>query len=331
MALAAAQAGASNIWSLEEASLQNDAVQLNSVINQKSDLMNAGLNADCDTFGAKNICLSVNGGYYSANETQQATRGDAGVKFAYKFSDMLRAGLMLDWGISESNPSDFSNSNSPMGGVFAVWGHDTGSMIKVSVVGNREDAQITHQYDIGVSAPNPHADGFLDNRIQNASGDTNINSYALQAEYAYGMELHGYNVSPFAGIRRASVNRVGYGESSGTDWPMTFSDTGFSATTILVGANACGKVYKSVGIKAGAGVGYDIAETMDGYSANYANGNEIYTVAGSDENKFRAFGSLGAYYDLTNGSKIAAGVAIAKEPLQNATGTTWNASYTIGF
>jgi hypothetical protein len=320
MALTAISAQASSPWYAAKPVVQNNAVELNSIINQKTDVMNSVLNADCDTFGAKNICVSVNGGYYSANETQQATRGDAGVKFAYKFSDMLRAGLMLDWGISESNPSDFSNSNSPMGGVFAVWGHDTGSLVKVSAVASRESANISYTYGL----PDPLT----------GTGNTNINSYALQAQYAYGMELHGYNVSPFTALRRASVNRAGYNEdASVSDYPIHFGDTGFSATTVLLGANASGKVYKALGLKTGAGVSYDIAETMDGYTGRQYDGSysETAVLPGPDENKFRAFGSLGAYYDLANGSKIAAGVAIAKEPLQNATGTTWNASYTIGF
>jgi probable HAF family extracellular repeat protein len=296
--------------------LAQNGAQLGAIINLKTTMLDGDLAADCDSFGARRVCLSVGGGHYAGNETAQATQTDANLKVAYKFSDKIHAGLLADWGFNTTNPNNFSAGKTPLFGAFATWGGELGAQVKLSAALNRENAVITRT--------------ALDS-TEAGAGNTNINTTGEQAEVSYAKQVYNKaTLRPYFGIRRTVVEREGYAESAGASFPITYNDVWQKETTLYTGLRASKALTSAYGLDAAFGGEYDISNTVNGYSGAI-NTMGDFSLAAPAVNKARLAGSLGGYYNVSATQKLTAGVSMAKETLLNATGTTYSAQYSLAF
>ena len=296
--------------------LAQNGSQLNAIVNLKTTMLTENLTADCNSFGAHGVCLSVGGSRYSGNESDNATQTAANLKAAYRISDKLHAGVLMDWGFNTSNPNNFSVTKNPLFGAFAVWGGELGAKVKVSAAFNKATATITRT---------------VLNNTESGQGNTNINTTGTQAEAAYGLKVtNKATASPYIGIRRTVVEREAYIENSGASFPISYNAVGQKQTTVFGGLRGTAVLASAFGVDAAFGGEYDINNTVDGYTGTI-NTLGDFNLDAPAVNKARLLGSLGAYCNINATQKLTAGVSMAKETLQNATGTTISAGYTLAF
>ena len=295
--------------------LGDNGRQLSSIMNLKTSLIVSDLDSDCSTFGEHNMCVSVGGSRYTGTEDNTASQTGAKFTAAYRLTDKLRAGVILDWGFNATNPSNFNDSKAPLYGAFAVYGGEAGGYLRLSAMTNKTNATITRT---------------VLNDTEAGQGNTNIRSFGLQAEAGYGMKISKYNLKPYLAIRRTNVTRLGYVESSGASCPVTYNDTASDLSTYAVGARADGMLAENFGVNFGAGFEHDLDTRNSSYTGT------IDTMGGFDlgaptMNKTRPFGSVGVFYKMGAAQRLSAGLDVRKQTYENALGKLFSMTYGLAF
>lgn len=300
------------------AAIANNGSQLNSELNLKATLLAEAVDADCDHYSDRGICLAVSGWRYSGNESAKAAQTASTLKASYRFNKAFRAGVLVDLAFSSTNPDNFDAKKSPLVGAFAVLGNNetgTGAQLKLSAAANRSDATITR-----TALTNTEA----------GKGDSKFKSVAAKAELGYGMEAGGWKALPYVGLRWSNVSRDGYVESAGATFPVSYNEIAQKQLTALFGLRAEKKLFSAFGLAAGAGVEQDLNSRMGAYNGTVDTLGAFNLVAPNVTNT-RPFGNVTAFVDMGAHNRLSAGVSAKREALGTTYGTILSGQYSVAF
>lgn len=301
-------------------SLYSNGAQLNSIINLNNSSLEYALDQDSTVFGENDLSVTVGTRYTNVKGTT-AQESTANLKVAYRFNDNFRTGIFLDQTVANAMPDDFDVRNpQPLVGIFAVYSQKTdgtGFQAKISGAYNSFTLTITRNDNLA--------------HTEAGQGRTKLISLGLLAEVSYGVKIsEKWNIQPFAGVRRTTVERTGYTESSGADFPITYDDLSKKAATAFAGVRFSGYLTRNLGARLSAGYEHDTVNSVDGYAGNIAHMGSFDLNAPSLR-RDRVVASVGGFYTVKENQNVGFGARYAQQALNNGKGVTAYINYTIGF
>lgn len=300
-------------------SIYENSDQLNSIFNIKNSLINSTLQQDCNIFGKNNICYGL-GIRYSGVDNHNASDNAAILKLAYKISNNLRIGSIIDQTFADSMPSQFKTTNfMPTIGIFANLNSkkdQSGINLRLSATYDNVKTRISrnnYQYtEAGV-------------------GTSNISSLGLLAQASYNIKLNNkLNLIPAIGIRRTSIQRDGYQEYDNIDFPIIYDAVKQKMTTAILSLNTNYQINNKLLTK----VGFDFEDNFDRRVDGYVGTVESIGSFSTNPNNIRKnqIGvNCGLEYKISELSKISSDIRYAQQSFNNANNTTIYFNYIKGF
>jgi autotransporter-associated beta strand protein len=238
-------------------SIQNSANILATTFAAQAAIQLAGLNYDCNTFGANNLCLSLGGRSTKASNTAQGYSGGGGLVIGgYRISPSIRMGGWLDEGFTSTGSNVRLSNGNPMFGLFSTYapkGSNSGPQLTGSVSYGANSATITREQLMNMEA---------------GSGVSNFTTVAAKVELGYGIPSGIFDMvlTPYAALRYYSAAFNGYTESS--QFPISYSTTTMRANTAIAGLKLSGRFIENWGAMLSAGGENDYSRTNPVYSGS---------------------------------------------------------------
>jgi uncharacterized protein YhjY with autotransporter beta-barrel domain len=225
-------------------SIQATTADLNKIFMSQYGAAQVGLSYDCKLFDKKDLCLST--GARVTKTLSDGTRYD-GVALiaAYRATPDVRVGAWLDQNETQNMVASVTAQNStPMFGAFVAWnekpGTHDGMEVKLSAAYAEKDLTLIRPV-FGTS--------------ELGKGNSKLTTFAAEASVNYGIKLNERaTVSPFAGLRYASLSNSGFKEESTVFSPLSFESATQNAQSMLLGVNLHDKPAGKIGLTLNAGV-----------------------------------------------------------------------------
>jgi probable HAF family extracellular repeat protein len=299
--------------------IANDASKLNSILNQKSNILNLTLNQDAKLFGRNNLHVSIGTRY--ANITPNSAQSYAGtLKVAYLFNKYFRAGVYMDQTIDNNLSNNFSIRNSsPTIAAFATLSenqNDKGFKLRLSVARESNNLSIRRS--------------TLDN-TEAGQGKSNLTSKGALAELSYGINFNNsFKIEPYSAIRYTAINRNSYNESdSSANFPIAYRSMEKKAKTLLFGSKFAMQLTEKLALRAQLGVENDISSSIDGYSGNISYMGQFNIDAAKIRKNRRNLG-IGSTYSINRRQEIGFDLFYNQQSLNRDKGTLAYLYYSIG-
>lgn len=290
--------------------LGTNGQQLNGLLNLRHSLLGFALNGDCSNFGNRNLCVSV-GGRASAVDGNTASATAGTLQLGYRVSPQWRVGVFVDQGISTNGAGNYAVSNTqPLIAAYAVYapsGSTQGLQLKASLAYGTDDVSITR-----TALTNTEA----------GQGKSSLSTKGAQLEAAYGLPVSGmWQAAPFAGIKSTAVSRAAYTETSGADFPVSYSAVSQSATTAYAGMQGAAAIRPALIVSVRGGIEHDLGNRIDTYAGSIDTLG-AFALSAPNVQRTRAFASVQAAYRLSPTQSISAAAYVSQQPLQGANGAT---------
>jgi probable HAF family extracellular repeat protein len=297
-----------------------NAGRLNGLMNlQYTGLLDL-LEADCAVYGSKGLCLSVTGRYDHSLDGTGVNDGVTGLRLGYRFNPHLRAGVAMDYTIAHSLPAQYQvASTDPSVGAFLSLEQredGTGAGLRVSAAKSSEGLKITRDV-IGMT--------------EAGTGSSDLDGKGVEGELSWGWKVNGgWLLQPYAGIRYMKVDRKGYSETSGADFPVSYDDAVLETTTLLAGVRTAGKVSKHFGVHFGAGIEHDVHNRMDDTTGTISLLGP-YSVSAPGRDKTRAVASIGGFYSIGSSQRLGIDLDYRGQQISTSSAMQVAMTYCIGF
>lgn len=290
--------------------LGTNGQQLNGLLNLRHSLLGVALNDDCTNFGNRNVCVSVGGRASTVDgNTASATAGT--LQLGYRVSPQWRVGITADQGLSAAGAGNYAvRQTQPLMAAYAVYapsGSAQGLQVKASLAYGTDDVSISR-----TALTNTEA----------GQGQSSLSTKGAQLEAAYGLPVNGmWQAAPFAGIKSTAVSRAAYTETSGADFPVSYSAVSQSATTAYAGMQGTAVIRPALTVSVRGGIEHDIGNRIDSYAGSIDTLG-AFSLSAADVQRTRAFASVQAAYRLSPTQSISAAAYVSQQPLQGANGAT---------
>lgn len=290
--------------------LGTNGQQLNGLLNLRHSLLGVALNDDCTNFGNRNVCVSV-GGRASAVDGNTASATAGTLQLGYRVSSHWRVGITADQGLSAAGAGNYAvRQTQPLMAAYAVYapsGSAQGLQLKASLAYGTDDVSISR-----TALTNTEA----------GQGQSSLSTKGAQLEAAYGLPVSGmWQAAPFAGIKSTSVSRAAYTETSGADFPVTYSAVSQSAATAYAGMQGTAAIRPALTVSVRGGIEHDMGNRTDSYAGSIDTLG-AFALSAADVQRTRAFASVQAAYRLSATQSISAAAYVSQQPLQSANGAT---------
>jgi hypothetical protein len=197
-----------------------------------------------------------------------------------------------------------------------VWNENpetrTGLEVKVSGAYGQKDLTLTRPV-VGTS--------------ERGQGTSKLSTLVAEATVAYGIALDARtSISPFAGLRYASLSNQGYTEGSDVFSPLSFAKTRQSAKSVIAGVNLYDKPEGQIGLDLSAGVERYVSTSAAQISASgLDNLSAVQMMPVLSKN--RPFASASLRYDIAKNQQLLFGLSHSK----HFTNSDWVTSATVRY
>lgn len=297
--------------------LNQNANQLNSILNLKENLLNFSLNQDAKLFGKNNMHFAMGARLNSVDKSQEV---GGNFKFAYRFNENFRAGIFADYGFNSNLPNNFRANNSiPNSTIFSTISanaDDSALFLKLAASFGASDLDITRQ--------------TLEN-TEAGKGRANLSTKGAMAQVGYGFNFaNRLKITPYLGVRFSEILRKSYRETSGATFPISFQEARKKSTTALFGGNVEWQISQNLNSRFGFGFEKDLSVSLDGYRGNISYlGYFDLTPRKIRENRYVASGGL--TYKITQLQELSLDLQYGKQSLQSSNALIGYVNYAIGF
>jgi len=297
--------------------LNQNANQLNSILNLKENLLNFSLNQDAKLFGKNNMHFAAGARVNSVDKSQE-TGGN--FKFAYRFNDNFRAGIFADYGLNSNLPNNFkTHNNIPTTTIFSTISSDakdSALFLKMAASYAANNLDITRQ--------------TLEN-TEAGKGRANLSTKGFLAQIGYGFNIaNHFKITPYIGARFSEVLRKSYSETSGADFPISFQAARKKATTALLGGNIEWQISPNLNSRFGFGFEKDLSASLEGYKGNISYlGSFDLTSRKIRKNRYMI--SSGLSYKIAALQELSFDAQYGEQSLISSSGLAGYVNYAIGF
>lgn len=289
---------------------------LNKVYNAQYGVAQLGLSYDCKLFDEKNLCLSA-GARTTHSRADGSTYDGVALIAAYRARPDVRLGGWIDQNESRKMGMNVTAGNStPMFGAFAVWNENpqTGEGLQLKLSG------AYGQKDLSLARP-------VVGTSERGQGNARLSTLVAEASVAYGMALNARtSISPFAGLRYASMSNKGYTEGADVFSPLSFAKTSQSAKSVMAGVNLYDKPEGPIGLDLSAGVERYISTSAAQISATGLDGLSAVQMT-PVLSKNRPFASASLRFDIAKNQQLLFGLSHSK----HFTNSDWVTSATVRY
>lgn len=298
------------------ASIRAMGADLNKVYNAQYGIAQQGLSYDCRLFDANDLCLST-GARVTHSRADGSTYDGVALIAAYRAQPKLRVGGWIDQNESRQMALNVTAGNStPMFGAFAVWNENpetrTGLEFKLSGAYGQKDLSLTRPV-VGTS--------------ERGQGQSKLSTMVAEASVGYGIALDARtSISPFAGLRYASLSNKGYTEGSDVFSPLTFAKTSQTAKSVIAGVSLYDKPEGPIGLDLSAGVERYVSTSAAQISASGLDGLSAVQMT-PVLSKNRPFASASLRYEIDKTQHLLFGLSHSK----HFTNSDWVTSATVRY
>jgi|GEM_PF-1711230 len=289
---------------------------LNKVYNAQYGVAQLGLSYDCKLFDEKNLCLSA-GARTTHSRADGSTYDGVALIAAYRARPDVRLGGWIDQNESRKMGMNVTAGNStPMFGAFAVWNENpqTGEGLQLKLSG------AYGQKDLSLARP-------VVGTSERGQGNARLSTLVAEASVAYGMALNARtSISPFAGLRYASMSNKGYTEGADVFSPLSFAKTSQSAKSVMAGVNLYDKPEGPIGLDLSAGVERYISTSAAQISATGLDGLSAVQMT-PVLSKNRPFATASLRFDIAKNQQLLFGLSHSK----HFTNSDWVTSATVRY
>ena len=242
------------------------------------------------------------------------------MELGYRLNKFLCAGITLDNAISHAMPAlyEVTSSNPSFGAFVSLRQREdgTGAKFHVSAATSSMGLMVTREV-IG------HTEAGV--------GSTDLNGNGVQGELSWGWKVgENWLMEPYAGMRYMKIERKGYTETSGADFPVTYDDTAFEATTFTAGVKMSGKLSKQLGVRIGAGLEHDVHNRMDATTGSIRDLG-AFSISSPGCDRTRAVASVGTWYAMGENQQLGFDIAYTGHELDSSSAMQVAMTYSIGF
>jgi len=292
--------------------------QLSSVMNLQTQLLDAGLNYDCNGFGANGQCIAISAALASDNDSHASQTGSV-LRLGYRLPANIHVGAFLDQSLSNSLPGDYHLKNDmPLIGAFAGWSaksNGLGPAIRISAAYSHRDLDITRDQLAFTEA---------------GSGSSSITVKGAQIEGSWAIALNKkWIAQPFAGLRTTEITRSAYTEN-GFNFPVSFDTNTQHTIAAFAGQKISGKLTEELTGHLTAGVQQDIKSNISDSSGS------LYSVGGFNMGSpnmlhTRGFASTSLDYQIDTLASVNTTLAASQNTTNHGIGATVSVGYSAGF
>jgi len=266
--------------------------------------INGALSNDCQTFGAKGGCVSVN---YGATKVGTGDLNTTGVTAVKAIDSNWRVGFIGGANLNQPTVSGVKYEGVPTVGALVGWNENetgTGFGVTASAVTGGGN------YVIG-------------------SNKTSTDGQAYQVKATYTKGLDGTTVlTPYIGVRRSTLNIDGF-TPSGQLFPVTYGSVKQSTTDLLAGVSVSKKFDEKLTGTVNAGVVQNIANDAGAVTSTSDMGNFKAPLQGGHYTS-AALG-VGASYEVLPNQRVSVNAGWQQKSLTNSSITSYGVGYTVGF
>jgi hypothetical protein len=321
-------AGSTTLWNLifgptvadTQESLKQSAAALRSIYNMQSSVVNNSLNYDCTVYANNGLCFS-GGGRFAVTNTLTGNTTSSLLIGSYKATNNVRIGGYIDQNVPTAEITGTRMDKSPLYGLFGVWNQNPDAMgyeVRLSTGYGKQNITQTRDL-IGTSEAGAETASLI---TQAVSG---VVSYALP------LVNSSWIASPYAGLRKTKIKRLGYTEtqSSAVFAPLTYSDLSQGITTALLGVRLSKKYGEDLYITGNLGVEQYVSSKTSNLIATGVEGLTA-TDFSSNGAKTRPTASFGVSYAVAKGQQLSFSVIYRKEAFQTSGSKLGMLMYQVG-
>lgn len=301
------------------ASVMANAVGLRALFADESAAIARALSMDCTSGAAGSPCVSAQAGTGSTGPLRSSS---VSLAAAWSLSPNWRVGAFLEQSVGwQGGANGLSASNGqPLVAGFAAYTPTAGngSWTVRSSIAYRKRELTTTRTAVGAATA--------------GSGKADLQGAGLSVEVGTVPTTLSYGAwSPYVGLRRVTVQRDGYTESSGTSDPLTYAPANLLTTTATAGLRWTMRVNSAFVLQLDGGLEHDVSSSTSDYLARTSAGDSIRVSLKDTTRRTRPMVQAGAYFQLGTLQRLGILAERRESTFNRSASTQWRAVYEAGF
>jgi hypothetical protein len=301
------------------ASMLSNAVGLRTLFADEAASLARALVVDCTSGAAGGPCVSAQGGTASTGSLRS---NSVSLVAAWSLTPSWRVGAYLEQGSGWQGGSSGLNASNgqPLVAGFAVYTPTAGNgawTVRSSLAYRKRELTTTRVAVGSATAGSGTAD------LEGAGASVEVG--ALPTALPYGAW------SPYIGLRRVTVRRDGYTETSGTSDPLTYAPASLRTTTATAGLRWTMRVTSAFTVQLDGGVEHDLASSTSDYLATMSGGDSIRVALSDTTRRTRPMIQGGAYVRVGSMQRLGIQAERRQSTFSRSASTQWRAVYEAGF
>lgn len=300
-------------------SMMANAVGLRALFADESAAIARALSMDCTSGAAGSPCVSAQGGTGSTGPLRSSS---VSLAAAWSLSPNWRVGAFLEQSVGwQGGANGLSASNGqPLVAGFAAYTPTAGNgswTVRSSIAYRKRELTTTRTAVGAATAGSGKAD------LQGAGLSVEVGTVPTTLSYG--------SWSPYVGLRRVTVQRDGYTESSGTSDPLTYAPANLLTTTATAGLRWTMRVNSTFSLQLDGGIEHDVSSSTSDYLARTSAGDSIRVSLKDTTRRTRPMIQGGAFVQIGAFQRLGILAERRENTFTRSASTQWRAVYEVGF